>query len=233
MGMKQEHMMIGDVPCILWGESAEKLYLFVHGMCGSKEEAEAFSSIVCFRGWQVLSLDLPGHGERKDDADGFVPWQVVPELGSVLEYAKERWDRIAVRATSIGAWFSLMAFAEESLERCLFVSPVPDMNRLIENRMRQEGVTEAQLQREQVIPTRSGPPLSWKYLTYVREHPIEMWESPTRILYAKNDVLTEFSVIDSFARRFHCHLTILENGEHWFHTPGQLEVLYSWIQENC
>ena len=231
--MKQEHVMIGEIPCIVWGEPAEKLYLFVHGLWGNKEEAESFSSIVCSRGWQVLSLDLPGHGERKDEANGFVPWQVVPELQSVLAYAHARWNRTAVRATSIGAWFCMLAFMNESLERCLFVSPVPDMNQMIENMMRQAGVTEAQLQREQTIPTQSGQTLSWKYLTYVRDHPVEGWEKPTYILYAENDELIAYPIIAAFVKRFHCHLTIMQNGEHWFHTPEQLEVLDAWTRGSC
>ncbi len=229
----QKQVTIGKIPAILWGEPGEKLYIYVHGLCGCKEEAESFSSIVCPRGWQVLSLDLPGHGERKHDTDGFVPWQVVPELQSVLAYAQTRWERIAVRATSIGAWFCMMSFENEPLERCLFVSPVPDMNYLIENMMRQAGITDEQLKKEQIISTQSGQALSWKYLTYVREHPIVNWEKPTRILYAENDNLIDLSVVDDFSRRFHCHLTIMKGGEHWFHTPEQLAVLHSWIEENC
>jgi len=90
-----------------------------------------------------------------------------------------------------------------------------------------------QLEKEQIIPTQSGQALSWKYLTYVREHPIVNWEKPTRILYAENDNLIDLSVVDDFSRRFHCHLTIMKGGEHWFHTPEQLAVLHSWIEENC
>ena len=85
--------------------------------------------------------------------------------------------------------------------------------------MQQAGVTDEQLEKEQIIPTQSGQALSWKYLTYVREHPIVNWEKPTRILYAENDNLIDLSVVDDFSRRFHCHLTIMKGGEHWFHTP--------------
>lgn len=229
----QKQVTIGKIPAILWGDPAEKLYIYVHGLCGCKEEAEAFSNIVCRSGRQVLSLDLPGHGVRQNEADAFTPWDVVPELRSVLEYAKSGWRTTAVFANSIGAWFSLLAFAEESLERCLFVSPVLDMERMIQDMMQQAGVTESQLEREQKIPTASGQTLSWEYLTYVRDHPIAAWENQTWILYAENDTLTGFSVVDDFAKRFCCHLTVMENGEHWFHTPRQLEVLYRWVKENC
>lgn len=231
--MEQKQIKIGKIPAILWGEPAEKLYIFVHGLHGCKEEAEMFSKIVGRREWQVLSIDLPGHGERQDEIDAFTPWNVIPELRSALDYAKSGWDTIAVFANSIGAWFSLLAFAGESLERCLFVSPILDMNRMIQDMMKGAGVTEARLEREQIIPTRTGQAMSWEYLTYVRNHPIATWKNPTWILYADNDALTSFSVVDDFSRRFCCHLTIMENGEHWFHTPQQLEVLYSWIQKNC
>ncbi|MDR0981337.1 MAG: alpha/beta hydrolase [Methanocalculaceae archaeon] len=231
--IQQKRLTIGKIPVILWGEPAEKLYIYVHGLYGSKEEAEPFSNIVYHSGWQVLSLDLPGHGVRRDEADAFTPWDIIPELEHVLDYAKSGWRTTAVFANSIGAWFSLLAFAEESLERCLFVSPILDMERMIQDMMKQAGVTESQLEAEQRIPTESGQTLSWEYLTYVRNHPIVKWENPTRILYAENDTLTGFSVVDDFAKRFCCHLTIMENGEHWFHTPQQMEVLYSWVKEDC
>lgn len=93
-----------------------------------------------------------------------------------MDYAKSGWHTTAVFTNSIGAWFCLLAFAEESLERGLFVSPILDMNRMNQGMMKQAGVSESQLEREQKIPTESGQALSWEYLMYVRNHPIATWE---------------------------------------------------------
>lgn len=231
--MRQEHGSVAGVPAILWGEPAENVYLFVHGQGGSKEEAGAFSALVCGRGWQVLSIDLPGHGARAAEAAAFDPWHAVPELQQVMAHARARWRRVALRANSIGAWFSLLAFSDQPPARSLFVSPVLDMERLIETMMRWAGVTQDRLEREGTIPTNFGQTLSWEYLQYARRHPVTRWESPTCILCAAKDELAEPEAAQSFARRFSCRLTVAGEGEHWFHTPRQLEILAAWEKEHA
>ena len=225
-------LSIGHIPAMLWGPPSEQVYIFVHGKCGCKEEGAAFADIVCPRGRQVLSIDLPGHGYRKDEMDRFDPWHVVPELDAVLDYAHSRWPHVSLRANSIGAWFSMLSDAGK-LENCLLVSPVLDMERLIRRMMGWAGVSEEQLERQQTIPTAFGETLSWPYYCYAREHPITCWDAPTAILYAGKDDLTERDTVDDFAARFHCRLTVMEEGEHWFHTPEQLAVLDRWTAENC
>ena len=63
--MKPERVQIGGIPALLYGAPAERGYLFLHGQMGRKEEAEAFAQVVCPKGYQVLSIDLPAHGERQ------------------------------------------------------------------------------------------------------------------------------------------------------------------------
>ena len=36
--------------------------------------------------------------------------------------------------------------------------------------------------------------------------------------------------VDAFVQRFGCGLTVLEEGEHWFHTPEQLAALEAWTR---
>ena len=88
--MKTERFFIGGVPAILYGDTSDAVWLFVHGKCGRKEEAEAFADLACPAGAQVLSVDLPGHGERQAVQGAFNPWTVVPELQSVIAYGKPR-----------------------------------------------------------------------------------------------------------------------------------------------
>ena len=38
--------------------------------------------------------------------------------------------------------------------------------------------------------------------------------------------------MESFAHKFKCDLTVLKNGEHWFHTEKQLEILSDWVKRN-
>lgn len=226
--MKEAVYNIGQIPALLCGSEADRAYLFVHGKHGCKEEAREFAGAVCPKGWQVLSVDMPEHGARKGGAGTFDPWHAVPELQAVMAHARMRWKRVALRATSIGAWFSMLAFGMEPPERSLFVSPVLDMAGLIRTMMGWAGVTEAELEERGEIGTAFGETLSWRYYQYAKAHPVEAWSSPTAILYAGGDGLTSRRTVDAFAARFGCDLTVLENGEHWFHTAEQLAFLRQW-----
>ena len=68
--MTNETMRIGDLPAVLYGGQAERVWLYVHGRYGCKEEGEPFARIVCPEGWQVLAIDLPEHGARRGGPAG-------------------------------------------------------------------------------------------------------------------------------------------------------------------
>lgn len=225
--MCTQELKIGTIPAVLYGKPAPNIWLFVHGQGGNKTEAAAFAALAAPTGWQVLGIDLPEHGDRTGETD-FTPWQVVPELQTVLAYLQQHWQGVRLRANSIGAYFSMLAFAGATIEKALFVSPIVDMERLICDMMRWAGVGEQRLRREGEIATDFGETLSWRYLAYAREHPVAQWDVPTEILYAGGDNLTARETVDGFARRFGCGVTVMENGEHWFHTPEQLSVLEQW-----
>lgn len=226
--MEKIEFDINGIHAILYGRNTERVYLFIHGKSGFKEEAEAFAEIVCKREYQVLAVDLPEHGARKSESNFFVPWVVVPELKSIMDYSKGYWKDISLRANSIGAWFSLSAFRHEKFTRCLFVSPVLDMELLIKNMMQWASVTEEMLKEQKQISTNFGETLDWEYFQYAKTHPISEWNSPTAILYAEKDNLTDMNTIDAFVNQYGCRVTVMKNGEHWFHTQEQLKVLRAW-----
>lgn len=129
LSIKKE-LKINGIPAVLWGISSRKIYLYVHGQGGCKEEAEIFAEIACRFGYQVLSMDLPEHGERINGTVTFEPWNIIPELSEIMKFVKSRWKQISLYASSIGAWFSMLSFGNEQLKNCLFVSPVLDMDKL-------------------------------------------------------------------------------------------------------
>ena len=90
------------------------------------------------------------------------------------------------------------------------------------------GVSEAQLEAAGELDTPFGETLSWPYLQYVRAHPVCRWPTPTALLYASGDAMLRRAAVEDFARRFGGALTVLEGGEHWFHTPEQLAALHRW-----
>lgn len=218
---------IGNTPAVVYGNDSENVFLFVHGQCGNKEEAKRFSDIAQLYGWQTLSIDLPEHNGRKDGVK-LLPWNVVPELTAVMDYMQSKWRHIALRANSIGAWFCLQAFGAYNVEKCMFLSPLLDMENMISNLMRLSGVTEQRLEIEREIPTEFGQTLSMDYLDWVRKHPVGTICRDTYILYATGDELIPESVYCSFAEKNNCELTVMNGGEHWFHTDQQLEFLKNW-----
>jgi pimeloyl-ACP methyl ester carboxylesterase len=77
-----------------------------------------------------------------------------------------------------------------------------------------------------------GETLSWPYYAFVRANPITRWDNPTWILYGANDNLTPGKLVDAFVTKFDCRLDVLENGEHYFHTKEQMEVVDRWLNQN-
>ena len=144
-----------------------------------------------------------------------------------MDYMRTRWRAISLRANSIGAYFSMLALSDRGLQKALFVSPVVNMERLILDMMDWAGVTETQLRDAGEIATDFGQTLSWQYLSWVREHPLN-WHTPTAILYAGHDNLTSRDTIMSFANAHQATLSVYEPGEHWFHTPDQLDAMTRW-----
>ncbi|MBN1601055.1 MAG: hypothetical protein JW915_05565 [Chitinispirillaceae bacterium] len=65
--METKKFSIKNIPSILYGSDSDKLYLTVHGRYSNKEETESFAHVATSRSYQVLSFDLPEHGERKMD----------------------------------------------------------------------------------------------------------------------------------------------------------------------
>ena len=122
--MKTEPMTLKGVPALLLGEPSHKVYLYVHSEQGSKEEAIPFAELACAAGYQVLAMDLPGHGARRNDLEKLLPDAAVPELQFAYQYAKVHWRQVSLRATGVGVGLSMLALQERALKQALFVSPV-------------------------------------------------------------------------------------------------------------
>ena len=65
--MKKEFFKINNIPAVLWGETSEKIIIAVHGNMSHKEDIpiEILAEIGNQKNYQILSFDLPEHGERK------------------------------------------------------------------------------------------------------------------------------------------------------------------------
>ena len=113
----------------------------------------------------------------------------------------------------------------------MFISPVVDMEDLILAMMKKANVSEEELGLKKVINTAFGERLSWEYLSFVRNNPIT-WNIPSSILYGKNDNITSLKTISNFANKINADLTVMENGEHRFHTEEQMLFLDNWFKKS-
>jgi alpha-beta hydrolase superfamily lysophospholipase len=184
------------------------------------------------KGYQVLSFDLPEHGDRKGEKYLCKVQNCVDDLISIANYGRTISKSISIFACSLGAYFCLIAYRDLPLKQCLFLSPVLDMERVIKNIMADFCISEEKLKYEQEIITTAGQTLYWDYYSYVKSHPISKWNIPTSILYGSNDNISEFDAVSDFVSRYQCKLDILEHGEHYFHTDEQFCYFSKWLNEN-
>ena len=231
--MKIERTKINNIPAIIWGEKSSKVIIAVHGNMSNKEDEviKILAEEATSKGYQVLSFDLPEHGERKLDTAHLCKVQnCVKDLKSIIEYAKTSYNEINLWACSMGAYFSLLAYKDEKIKQCLFLSPVVNMKIIIDNMMLWSNTTEEELMKKKEIKTDFGQTLYWDYYLYVKEKPITNWNKKTYILYGNKDNMQNEETIKSFSDKFNCELTILEDGEHYFHTEEQLKYYKEWLK---
>ena len=193
----------------------DKAILYIHGKGGNPKEAEYYKAL--FEEYDVIGFDYSSQ----------LPWEAKKEFPRLFDNLCGTYETVTVIANSIGAFFAMSALADSKIEKAYFISPVVDMERLIRNMMQWANVSEAQLKEAGEISTDFDDTLSWQYLCWVREHPYR-WKVPTQVLYGAKDNLTSRAVLEQFKQRTGAHLTIMEEGEHWFHTELQLAVLQEW-----
>ena len=138
------------------------------------------------------------------DYQTFSPWETGEEIRAAVLDLSRRYADIILIANSIGAYFSLIAGIDRVVRKAFFISPVVDMENV------------------------NGIELDSEWFSYVRSHPVE-WVVPTHVLYGSMDNLIPFKSVREFADRHSASLTVIENGEHWFHTEEQMKFLDEWI----
>ena len=229
--MKKEKLTIHGIPAIIWGDKSDRVFVYIHGKDSKKEYAEKLAKEGVSKEFQVISFDLPRHGERRDNGKEFIVQNCVPELKTVYNFVSNKWNEISIYASSIGAYFSLVAFENYKIEKCLFESPILDMETLIKNMMGWFNISEKDLETKKEITTPIGETLSWDYLTYVRENKILAWNPETHIIYGEKDNLTERYIIDSFIKKYNVTLTLVKNGEHYLHSEKEIAEINSWLSK--
>jgi pimeloyl-ACP methyl ester carboxylesterase len=195
----------------------KKAVIYIHGMGGKADEAEHYRPL--FPDCDVIGIDYKSQN----------PWDTKEEFAAYFDSLQDRYESVVLIANSIGAYFAMNA-GLTAVRKAFFISPVVDMEKIILDMMARANVTEDELKSKSIIHTASGETLSWDYLAYVRENPVKT-NASTEILYGGNDSLTDYETMRAFADRTGANLTVMEGGEHWFHTPEQMRFLDNWIKE--
>lgn len=232
--MIKQKLTVEGIPAVLWGKESKKVFIAVHGNMSHKEDIiiMKFAEKAVSSGYQVLSFDLPEHGDRKNEDTLCKVQECVSELTAIINYIKERYENVSLFACSMGAYFSLMAYKNEKLSQSLFLSPVVNMGKIIDNMMLWFDISEERLEKEKEIMTPIGQKLYWDYYCYVRSHLVTVWDIPTSILYGSKDDVCEYETILHFTEIFHCNLYIMDNSGHFFHTNEQLEFFDNWLDKS-
>ena len=194
----------------------KRLVIYIHGKGGNAEESTHYQPL--FAESDVIGFDYKSQN----------PWEAKNEFSCFYDLHSRGYDSVILIANSIGAFLSMNALSDKRIEKACFISPIVNMEKLIADMMVWSNVTKEELCSQKEIQTDFGETLSWEYLCYVREHPIA-WTVPTHILYGENDNLTSYETISEFANRIKATLTVMKNGEHWFHTEEQMKFLDNWL----
>ena len=194
-----------------------KTVLYIHGKSGNASESTHYEKF--FPDCKVIGLEYKT----------FSPLETGKEIHEAVVSLITDAESIILIANSIGAFFSMNANLNGLIEKAYFISPIVNMEKLICDMMKWANVTEAELEQRKIIPTDFGEELSWEYLCYVRAHPLN-WKVPTSILYGEKDNLTSLETIRAFAEKQGASLTVMKDGEHWFHTEEEMKFLDEWIR---
>lgn len=197
----------------------KQLVIYIHGKGGSIEETEHYKTL--FFNADVIGLDYQSE----------TPWEAKEEFTTYYDMHSKGYDSVILIANSIGAFLALSALENKRIDQAFFISPIVDMEELIRNMMTWANVSEKELSERKEISTDFGETLSWEYLYYVKNNPLD-WQIPTYILYGDKDNLTSQETITKFSTRIGANLTIMPGGEHWFHTEAQMHFLDEWIKKS-
>ena len=194
--------------------------IYIHGKNGSADEANNYKQFFNDN-YEIIGFDYKSK----------FPWQAKEEFQKYFDFIIPKYNETLLIGNSIGAYFSMISLSEKQIKKAMFISPIVDMENVILNMMKWENVSEEELEAKKIITTSFGESLLWEYLSYVRRNSI-IWDIPTSILYGEKDNITSLNIMNNFANKINVDLTILKNGEHWFHTEEQISFLDSWFEKS-
>lgn len=149
-----------------------KALIYIHGKGGTADAAECFKPL--FPDYDIYGFDYKSEN----------PWDAEVEYKEYFTELSKEYSSITVIASSLGAFFLMASNISDLIQKAFFVSPIVNMELLIIDMMRQANVSKEELRDVGEINVSADTTLSWKYLEWVRNHPL-VWSVPTFILYGE------------------------------------------------
>ena len=195
----------------------ESCIIYIHGLYGNSDEADFYS--FCADKHDVIGLNYK---------DGN-PWEVKEKIIKEFKEISKNYKRVYVIANSIGAFYTYKYLSMFNIKSAYFISPLLNIKSLIEGLMRKSHISFERLKNEKIITMDDGQILSYDFYQSLNDS--DSWNTKTHILYGEKDNIVDHESIFNFACNHNCSLTIMKNGEHYFHTPSQLKYIKKWINE--
>jgi len=231
--MEKEKKMIHGIPSIIWGRNSNNVVIITHGSQSHKEDRfiQCCADILCDKGYQIISFDLPEHGERRNQLPIHTVKQAIEDMQVIMNYAKEHYNSIITIGCSLGAYYTLLAYQDESITQCLLLSPVVDLIELTHEMLENDNRTIRDVFYNKQVTLSNGIIVREEDYTYLSNHSIKTWKCPLSILYGMKDNLIKFESIQKFVSQYNCKLVLSDESAHYFHTKEDMNMIKVWLNQ--
>lgn len=230
MSCKPEELVLDGIPALRWGEPGGRAVVGVHGQFSNRHDPvmAQCGDVIASRGDQLITFDLPTHGDRQDNKT-FTPMEASPEVLAFARLARSQSSEVSLLANSIGAYFSLCDTPAGTFEHVWLVSPLLDLEHHIRGIMAEYSVTDEQLEAQTVIDTPRGV-LERPYLRFVEEHPAQL-NTPSWIIRGDQDDVVPLDTLSRFVSVPGVELVQIRGGQHFLGLPPYLDTVAAWFEE--
>lgn len=229
--MIKERILINGIPAILWGVKSTQIVIVTHGSQSHKEDRfiQRCAENLYKRGYQILSFDLPEHGDRKAKLPVHTVKQAIEDLNDIYDFAKERYSSIISIGCSLGAYYSLIAFQNKPISFCALLSPVVDLIELTHQMLDNDNRSIDDVIENKSITLSNGIIVRYEDYQYLLNHQVNKISFPISILYGRNDKLISYRSIEKFVSIHECECIISDYSEHYFHTNEDMIQIDQWL----
>lgn len=222
--------------------SIDKLVIACHGFGGDKESSAILllAQSITLKGFSVIALDFPGHGESKDNGEEFLVKNCINDINDVETYYKNINDNMDINffGTSYGAYAILLKLNSSNREYNSIVlrCPAIRMKDIFEKSILNGNIEEIIKNKYVILGYERKMKVTLKYYNELKENNIfNIYKSNNKILIihgTQDDVAPLKDVID-FKNKFKDQIILktIEGADHRFKKAGEIEKVIKIANE--